>query len=91
MQLGDGIVGEREKEKWSKYQELAVEMAMKEQRGKKVVFSRCTGVVGTMGVIEKLREHLKHSQLLKTQEIDRLSAQLQREALCGTCTMQLEL
>ena len=73
------LVGKRER---SKYQELAADMAMKEEKRQKVIVVPV--VVGTMGVVESLRSHLKKSNLLKTQEIDRLAAEIQREALCGT-------
>ena len=78
-------VAERERQKSSKYQELAADLHQQkkgnEQRKYRVKVTPV--VVGTMGLVCGLHEHLMGSGLLQRGQADKIVEELQREALCG--------
>ena len=77
----DPKIDVREKEKWDKYQELAVDVSKRETGYKVTVVPL---VVGDLGIVHSLRAGLKRIGVLSDADVDRLVAEMQREYLCGT-------
>ena len=80
-------VAEREKQKKAKYQELAADLANQHKdnvREKRIYKVKVTPVVvATMGLVCNLHSELMESGLLKKEQADRITEELQREALCS--------
>lgn len=76
----DKIVGEREREKCAKYQELAADLA-RQRKGYKVTVVAV--VLGDLGIVQDLRRQLRRSGVLTEKAIWEFMRHAQREVLCA--------
>ena len=73
-------VTEREKEKKEKYQPLAADLA-KQWQGYKVTVTPV--VMGTLGLVTKMREDLRKTNIFSKQAAEKFAAEAQREVVCS--------
>ena len=75
------LITAREIEKRGKYQNLAADLA-RQNPGYQT--SVVPVVIGDLGTVGRLRQHLRDSKLMEPTEVDGLVRSLQRETLCGS-------
>ena len=74
------LVQAREREKWSKYQELAADLAQ-QWKGFRVLVIPI--VVGDLGLVVGMRKQLEKTELFTDGESERLVRAIQRDVLCS--------
>ena len=75
------LIAEREREKRGKYQDLAADSARQNPGYQTRVVPV---VIGDLGTVGQLRQHLRDSKLMDRTDVDGLVRSLQRKTLCGT-------